>query len=166
MHYAFSTLFGWAGNTDHFFNHSVEGFGGIGVGGCVIDLFALPAAYDQPGGLQKLQVMGQGGAAHARHGGQIDDALLAVAQKPVDPGPVRVAEELESIGYCGKHSHIGHVLHQMQAVRPVIMGKGSMGHGKNLLFAIISFLKGKNNPHTGNFPCFLGGNVVSLPQNN
>lgn len=69
-----------------------------GVGGLVIDLLALPAADDQPAVFELAQVVGDGRAAHPHDGGEVDDALLTVAQQPEDAHAAAVAQQLKQVG--------------------------------------------------------------------
>jgi len=65
------------------------------IGGAVVDFFALAAADDEAAVSQRAQVVGDGGAGHFEHSGDIDDALFAVAEEPEDADSGGVAELFE-----------------------------------------------------------------------
>ena len=105
-----SFLFRGAGNLYDLLDHVVEQLGGLRVGSAVVDLLALPAADDEAAGFQLPQMMGDGGAGHIHHGGEVGHALLAVAEKPENPNAAAVAHLFENIGNHLKVLHAGHVV--------------------------------------------------------
>ena len=120
-------LFG-AGDFHNALDGLVEGPTLGGVGGLVIDLLALPAADDEPGGPQNLQMVGYGGATHLHQRGQIDDALLAVAQQPEDFQPAGVVQLLEHIRNGGEFLRSGHFFLSMLKHTPMVVGQAAIAH--------------------------------------
>jgi hypothetical protein len=99
-----------------------------GVGGLVIDLLALPAADDEPGGPQDLQMVGHGRTAHLHQRRQIDDALLAVAQQPEDLQPAGVIQLFEHVRNGGKFLRSGHFFLSTLKHPAMIMGQAAIAH--------------------------------------
>ena len=63
------------------------------VSSLIIDLFTLPAADDQSGHFQLLEMMGDCRTAHFHKGRDIDDTFFAVAEQPEDPHPAGVGQQ-------------------------------------------------------------------------
>ena len=122
-----------AGQGHETFDLVVEELGLPGVGAAVIDLLALPTADDQAGGLQQLQMVGEGGAAHLHHGCQVNDALLAVAEDPEQAQPVSVGELMIKVSQSFKGSYLRQLLQQAVAVLAMMVRQLNRIHGEALL---------------------------------
>ena len=94
----------------------------FGIGGFIVDLFAFPAADDQPGRFQLPEMMGDRRAAHIRYSRKIDNALLAVTQQPKNTEPASVTQLLEKISHGLKVLQAGHVLQVLLDDLSVVMG--------------------------------------------
>ena len=86
-----------AGDLYHLLDHVVQQIRLLRVRGFIIHFLAVPAADNQPGALQLLQMVGDCRAAHIHKGGNIGHTFLAVAQEPEDPDPASVTELFENI---------------------------------------------------------------------
>ena len=78
----------------HLLDHVVQQRRRLRICSPVIDLFAFPAADDQPSGTQQLQMVGHGRTAHLHHRSDIEDTLFAMAQQPEDTAADGVAQQL------------------------------------------------------------------------
>ena len=74
--------------------------------------------------------MGNGGAGHFQHGGDVDDALLLMAQQPEDAHAGGVAQLLEHVGNSGEMRGVHQLFVQAGSVcaLPVVMGQRKIGH--------------------------------------
>ena len=82
-------------------------------------------------------MVGHRRGAHVHHGGQIDDALLTVAQQPEDTRPAPVPHLLEDVGHRLKILHAGHVLQLPLQGLSVVVGRGQLGHRAHLSFDVL-----------------------------
>ena len=113
-----------------------------GVRRAVIDLFSLPAAHDQAAAAQGPQVVGHRRARHVQQGGNVDHALLRVAQKPKHADPRGVAELLENVRHALKPVHPQQLRLQMREMpgRIVVMGQRQVVHSVFPSFAYLAIL--------------------------
>ena len=125
---------GWsvtgAGDLYERLDHVVEKLGFLCLRRFIVDFFPLPAAYDQPGCLQLLQVVGYGGTAHLHHGRDIDYTFLTVAQQPENPETARVPQLFENLGGSLKLAGTGHMVQLMLHGLAVIVGQLFRHHSK------------------------------------
>ena len=113
---------GGASDRYHLFHHAVEELNRCRRGSFVIDLFSFLTADDQIGGCELFEVMGGCGAAHAHHGGEVDDTFLTVAQ-PKNADSVAVTRLLERIGNRLKILLTGHGCKLLFHGLPMVMGQ-------------------------------------------
>jgi hypothetical protein len=110
------------GNLKHFLNQAVKQASLYGVCGLVINLLALPAADNQLGTAQLLQMVGESGTAHIHHGREIYDALLTMAENPKQLYPCAVTELTKQLGHNLKILSGGTFLHDFFRRLTVVMG--------------------------------------------
>ena len=67
-------------------------------------------------------MMGHCRAAHVHHGGDIDDAFLAVAQDPEDAEPAAVSQEPEDVRRYLKIIGFRNGIHTLFQRSPMVMG--------------------------------------------
>ena len=67
-------------------------------------------------------MMGDGGAGHVHHGGEVGHTFLTVAEKPENPDAAAVAHLLENIGNHLKILYAGHVVKLMLQGLIVVVG--------------------------------------------
>ena len=111
--------------------------------GFVIDFFSDTPADQQTAFRQGAQVMRNGGTGHFQHGGNVDDALLLMAQQPENAYTGGVTQLLEHVGNGGKM----HGIHQLfvQAgsvgVLSMMMGQRKIGHKASSCIHFGNFLR-------------------------
>jgi hypothetical protein len=120
-------LFG-TGNFGYIFRHVVQSLRSCAVRGTVVDFLAIPAADNEAAGFQQLQVMGEGGAGHIHHDGEIQDALLTVAQEPEKPETGLIAQQFKQVGSRCEGFRIGHMVKGLFHGAVVVMGQYGGGH--------------------------------------
>ena len=102
-----------------------------GVGRAVIDLLAVTPALEKPVLGERAQMVRYGGAGHVEHRGNVDDALLPVAEQPENAHARRIAERAEQLRHGGKARVVGkdaaHLL--LVLVRAVVVGERKLRHG-------------------------------------
>lgn len=76
----------------------VQELGTVVVGGFVVDFFAVAAAGDELGAFELFEMVTHCRAAHVDHCGNIDDALLTVAEQPENADAVAITKLLENVG--------------------------------------------------------------------
>ena len=87
-----------AGYFHHFFYPFVQDqYPGI-LRGPVVDLLALAARADEALIFELPQMVRDGRTAHIHHGGNVDDALFAMAKQPENAQAAAVAEQLKEFG--------------------------------------------------------------------
>ncbi len=119
-------------------DHAVQQLRLLAAGRAVVDLLAHAARDDEPAFAQLAQMVRRRGRAHADHGGEIDDALLAVAQQPEDAHAAAVGQLLENIRHrlkaAGGFHRFVQLLHGLRV--PVLMRQMQFLHCTFLPFPL------------------------------
>ena len=144
------TLLFWAGDFHNILNGFVQGPGLDGIGRAVVDLLPLPAADDQAAGAELVQVVGNRRAGHIHQGGQVDHALLAMAQQPENLQTAGIVQLPEDVSSQGKGLRPGHFFNPVLKYPAVVMGQAAVVHGIHSLSALLpSIIHGKSREFKG-----------------
>ena len=134
-----------------------------GVGRTVIDLLAVTPAFEKPVLGERAQMVRYGGAGHVEHRGNVDDALLPVAEQPENAHARRIAERAEQLRHGGKARVVGKDAANLLLVlvRAVVVGERKLRHGDSP-FRKFRLPIWKQNVQTG---CFFGTKPVYCAYN-
>ena len=145
----------------HVLDHVMQRPRELRVAGAVKDLLAFAPGLHEATDLQKLQVVRYRGAAHFHERGDVDDALLGVAQKKKDAAAAGVAQLFEDLRDRLKAVRLGKRCSGLLRRRSVLMRKRAartlrvfflgvglwcvccIGHGKRKM------RRGEKAPRTG-----------------
>ena len=124
-----------AGDLHDPLHHLVEEAAALCVRRPVVDLLAHPAADHKAAVFQGPEVVGQGGAGHIHQGGQVDHALLAVAQQPEQAQAGGVVQLLEQVRHRLEVLDPAELPLQREGVPPlaVAVGQADLVHGARSL---------------------------------
>ena len=127
-----------------------------GVGRAVIDLLAVTPALEKPILGERAQMVRYGG-------GNVDDALLPVAEQPENAHARRIAERAEQLRHGGKARVVGKDAANLLLVlvRAVVVGERKLRHGDSP-FRKFRLPVWKQNVQTG---CFFGTKPVYCAYN-
>ena len=110
-----------------------------GVRQSIVDLFPVPAAFNDSALFQNPQVVGYGRVAHSNSSSDIAHTFLAVTKQPENTQAGRVAKLLERGGGHLESVRRRHPFQDALNVLSMIMGKMVVGHGiASISFPIIS----------------------------
>ena len=146
------------GDLHRLLNDLVQQLSLHGVGRAVIDLLSVAAALKKPALGERAQMVRYGRAGHVEYGGNVDDALLPVAEQPENAHARRVAERAEQLRCGGKPGVVGKNAAYLLfvPVRAVAVRQGMIRHGGSP-FRKFCLPVWKQNAQTG---CFFGTKPV------
>ena len=99
----------------------------LAIAGAVEDLLALTVADDEAAVAKGAKVVGNRRAGHVQHGGDVDDAFLAVAEHPENAQTCGIAELVEELRDHAEFPDAAERRRQKQTVMMIGMAVGQNG---------------------------------------